>query len=97
MAKDKSWVRRLATHLADRVKDIPNEVYEHLTDRTLPQGAAELSHALYTGSGYVPYGPGQRAAEGEQSQNVPAPQTRAEEQPQQQEDQAKTRDHGLEM
>jgi hypothetical protein len=95
MAKDKSWIQELATHLADRVKAIGPEIYEHIADRTLPQGAAELSHALYTGGGYVPYGPGQRAIEGEQSKSVQGEQQLTEEQ--QKQDQARTKDRGLEM
>ena len=38
-------------------KTIAAEVFETITDRVIPHGAAELAHALNTqGSGYVPYG-----------------------------------------
>lgn len=94
MAKDKSWIGRAASHLAERVKDIPKEIYEHVADRTLPQGAAELSHGLYTGSGYVPYGPGQRPTENEQLQSGQAQEQQAQEKTQQ--EQARD-DQGLEM
>lgn len=46
-------------HLWDRVKAIPTEVASTVTDKVIPQGSAELSQALFTGNGYVPYGPGQ--------------------------------------
>jgi hypothetical protein len=95
MAKDKSWIRRLATHLADRVKAIPREIYAHATDRVIPQGAAELGHVLHTGSAYLPYGPGQRGVETEQSKGGNDNQKRDE--AQQQTEQAKSNDRGLEM
>jgi hypothetical protein len=72
----------VAEHLADRVKAIPQETYAHLTDRVIPQGASELAHALYSSgsTGYVPYGPHQRAVVSEQSNPQPNPsQTQAHE------------------
>lgn len=56
MARRKGLFR----HLWERVKAIPSEVAATLTDKVIPQGSAELAQALYTGQGYVPYGPGQK-------------------------------------
>ena len=43
-------------------KTIAHEAFETLTDRIVPQGAAEIAQTLFGhGSGYVPYGPGQAA------------------------------------
>ncbi len=95
MAKDRTWIGKLADHLAGRVKDVPKEVYGHLTDRFLPQGAGELGHVLYTGSAYLPYGPGQRpvepdkAKEGDETQPPSAEQQRGA--------QTRSNDRGLEM
>ncbi len=38
---------------------IAAEAFETVTDRVVPQGAAEIAQALNLGHGYVPYGPGQ--------------------------------------
>ena len=44
------------------LKTIAAEAFETLTDRIVPQGAAEIAKALFShGSAYVPYGPGQEA------------------------------------
>ena len=71
MARKKTWIGKVASHLAGRVKAIPKEIYGHITDRVIPQGSAEIAHSLYSGSGYLPYGPGQRAVETEQSKGGP--------------------------
>src|SRR5208282_5221444 len=52
-------------HLADRILAIPSELFAGITDRIIPQGAAELSQALFTGNAYAPYGPALRPLEPE--------------------------------
>jgi arginine utilization protein RocB len=53
------------SHLWDRVKAIPGETMEML-ERKTSQGAAEVSHALFSQSNaYVPYGDGQKPLETE--------------------------------
>ena len=53
-------VEGITGHLADRIMAIPSEVYAGITDRIIPQGAAELSQAIFTGHAYAPYGPALR-------------------------------------
>lgn len=43
--------------LARYAKAIVNEAVLPAAEKLIPQGAAELSQALFTGNGYVPYGP----------------------------------------
>ena len=50
-------LRSIAAHLASRIKAIPSEIATAITDKIIPQGAAEISQALFAGgSPYVPYG-----------------------------------------
>lgn len=42
--------------LVDAMKGLWNEALGPALDKMIPQGAAELGHALYTGSAYVAYG-----------------------------------------
>jgi hypothetical protein len=53
-------IRRIASHLMNRIRAIPGEVSQHLWQRAGPQGAAELAQALSSQSNaYVAYGQGQ--------------------------------------
>ena len=40
-----------------RIKAIPRELVGAVTDKIIPQGAAEIAQAINTGNGYVAYGP----------------------------------------
>ena len=56
----KNWLERIGERLAE----VPAEVAQTLTDKVIPQGAAELSQALNSQSNaYVPYGAAQRPLE----------------------------------
>ena len=74
-------LRSIAAHLASRIKAIPSEIATAITDKIIPQGAAEISQALFAGgSPYVPYGSTQRplpTAETQAQQTVQAPAAQA--------------------
>ncbi len=53
MAEERTWTERLASY----AKSVVDEAIMPAAQKLLPQGAAELAQALYTGSGYMPYGP----------------------------------------
>ncbi len=60
----KSLLGRAGSHLVGRIKAILPEIFATVTDKVIPQGAAELSQALYSQSNaYVPYGAGQRSVD----------------------------------
>lgn len=80
-----SFLGRIGEHLKDRIAAIPGEAWETLTDKVLPQGAAELAQALNTGSGYVAYGDAQRPLD-VQDQQPEASGVHAAEQPAVQQD-----------
>ena len=64
MARDdeRGWLGRVGSHVWERVKAIGPEAFETLTDKVIPQGAAEISQALNSQSNaYVAYGAGQNA------------------------------------
>lgn len=42
---------------ADAVKAVTREAVMPAVEKLIPQGAAEVTQALFTGNGYVPYGP----------------------------------------
>jgi hypothetical protein len=50
--------KAVGKHLAHRLdpRTIGKEMFAAVTDRIIPQGAAELSQALFTGHAYSPYG-----------------------------------------
>jgi hypothetical protein len=60
MAKDKSWVGKIAEKGLEGVGVVVREAIMPALEKTIPQGAGELAHALNTGSAYLPYGSGQR-------------------------------------
>jgi hypothetical protein len=49
----RTWAERLASY----AKSVVDEAIMPAAQKLVPQGAAELAQALYTGSGYMPYGP----------------------------------------
>lgn len=51
------WLDRLDDHLNHRLdpKTIAREVFNHLTDKVIPQGADEAANALYNRSAYLPW------------------------------------------
>jgi hypothetical protein len=53
MAEERTWTERLASY----AKSVVDEAIMPAAQKLVPQGAAELAQALYTGSGYMPYGP----------------------------------------
>lgn len=54
MAEERrTWSERLASY----AKSVCDEAIMPAAQKLVPQGAAELAQALYTGSGYMPYGP----------------------------------------
>src|SRR5262245_33414983 len=60
-------LRRAAAAVGRQVQRIFREVSSTVTDRVIPQGAAEIGQALYGSpgggtTGYTPYGTGQRPA-----------------------------------
>lgn len=62
--KRPGFFRRVTTHLVDRIKAIPYETYQTLTDKVIPHGASELSAAINQGaSGFIMYGPTQQPLE----------------------------------
>jgi hypothetical protein len=64
MAEKKSLLRRIGSHLWERVKAIGPEAFETLTDKVIPQGASEIAQAINSQSNaYVPYGAAQRPTE----------------------------------
>src|SRR5712691_9189184 len=66
--QDRSLAGRIGRHLGERAKAILPEVFETITDKIIPQGAAEAAQALNTGHGYVPYGSAQAPLEPEKEQ-----------------------------
>ncbi len=58
------FFRRVATHLWNRFKAIPYEVYQTVTDKVGPRGATEVSAAIdQNASGFIIYGPTQQPLE----------------------------------
>lgn len=54
----------MAESYRDRIKAIPGEILHTLTEKVIPQGAAELAQALNSdANAYVPYGSAQRPLE----------------------------------
>jgi hypothetical protein len=53
MSEERTWTERLASY----AKSVVDEAIMPAAQKLVPQGAAELAQALYTGSGYMPYGP----------------------------------------
>lgn len=66
MAEGKTRTERAIEHLKGRLSPatVGKEMLDTLTDKIIPQGAAELAQAINLGgSGYVPYGAGQEPVE----------------------------------
>jgi len=58
---DRGLLERIGSHLVDRIKAIPGEAYQTLTDKVVPQGASEIAQALNSQSNaFVPYGHAQQ-------------------------------------
>lgn len=74
----KSWREQLAAF----AKGVVTEALMPAAEKLLPQGAAELSQALYTGVGYMPYGPTEKPVPMEMDHGVHGPQS-VQESPQQ--------------
>ncbi len=65
----------IARHLFDRLKAIGPEVGDEMS-RLGRQGSMELSSALFNGSAFVPYGPGQYTPSKSQQPDVDQQQER---------------------
>lgn len=90
MAEKPSWFRQMVDRVVDQLKErlslktIGVEMLATVTDKIIPQGAAEASQAYFSGyAAYVPYGPSQGPAplDNEQQANVHGPPAREEAQP----------------
>ncbi len=75
--QDRSWVERVKDHLTERV--IPEVGAE--MKRLGVQGQMELANAMWNGSAFVPYGPGQYTPSGNE-QGVHGPQENPQQQTQ---------------
>lgn len=72
MSEDKkTWQQQLAAF----AKGVVTEAVMPAAEKLIPQGAAELSQALYTGVGYMPYGPTERPVPMEVDHGVHGPQS----------------------
>lgn len=81
MADEKhTWTERLASY----ARTVLDEAIIPAAQKLLPQGAAELAQALYTGSGYMPYGPTEKPVpmEAMDKGGVYGPEVGQEQQPQ---------------
>ena len=61
--------RSLSEMIASFGKAVITEAVMPAVEKMIPQGAAELGQALYTGSGYMPYGATERPMEIEPAMN----------------------------
>lgn len=80
MAEERrTWAERRASH----AKSVVDEAIMPAAQKLVPQGAAELAQALYTGSGYMPYGPTEKPVpmEAIDSGGVHGPEVSQEQQP----------------
>jgi hypothetical protein len=80
MAEERrTWSERLASY----AKSVCDEAIMPAAQKLVPQGAAELAQALYTGSGYMPYGPTEKPVPMEAMDNggVHGPDVSQEQQP----------------
>ncbi|MEO2092206.1 MAG: hypothetical protein ABGY75_22345 [Gemmataceae bacterium] len=68
--ESKSWQQQLAAF----AKGVVTEAVMPAAEKLIPQGAAELSQALYTGSAYMPYGPTEKPVPMEMDHGVHGPQ-----------------------
>lgn len=55
---DSNWLQKAMNHMKERVQAMGSETGAELK-RLGVQGSMELSNALFNGSAFVPYGPGQ--------------------------------------
>src|SRR5690349_7816229 len=49
--------KEIASGILNAAKAVVNEAIMPAAEKLIPQGAAEISQALFNGNGYVPYGP----------------------------------------
>ena len=54
------WLKETAKERTD-IRVVAAELLDGVTDKFIPQGAAEVSSALFTGQGYSPYGSPQQS------------------------------------
>ena len=69
--ESKSWQQQLAAF----AKGVVTEAVMPALEKLIPQGAAELSQAIYTGTGYMPYGPTEKPVPMEMDHGVHGPQS----------------------
>ncbi len=76
--ESKSWQQQLAAF----AKGVVTEAVMPAAEKLIPQGAAELSQALYTGTGYMPYGATEKPVPMETDHGVHGPHSAQESPPQ---------------